>query len=69
MSTDALRRCPFCGHKAELRHIEEEGINYGAYYIECRNKTCAVTTNLRWSEKGNEGIQALRDIWNKRVGL
>lgn len=68
---DALLSCPCCGSAAAVRYVDpsevsESNPNAGAYYIECTEPTCAITTNLRFPSMGDP-LPELREVWNRRT--
>ena len=63
--SEKLKDCPFCGGKAEMRHIDE-GENEGADFIQCAQ--CEASTNLQFSIK-DDGRPWLIERWNRRAAL
>ena len=63
--TPKLKPCPCCGGKA-LFHYIRNGENAGGNYIECSNKACAITTNLRFSLM-EDARPLLAETWNRRT--
>lgn len=62
-----LKPCPCCGAKARLHQVRADrpSENAGGYYIECSNKACGITTQLRFS-CGDDARPLLAQTWNTR---
>lgn len=55
-----LKRCPFCGHVAEIEHKR----NLETWIVQCSNQTCPASYMIGWDyETKEEAIE----FWNHRV--
>ena len=59
--SEELKPCPMCGGGAAFKEDGE-----GGHYIECQNKLCAITTNLRYA-CGEDPKPLLAEVWNRRA--
>jgi hypothetical protein len=60
-----LKPCPCCGGIAEMRQIYD-GENVGAYFVECTNLECGLSTRIMFS-CGEDCRPILCEIWNRRA--
>lgn len=64
----ALKACPFCGSKAELKqaHYLESELPYS--YVRCVNPECSLHTNSAHFSGGSEGRNSQDAVtaWNQR---
>lgn len=55
-----LKRCPFCGSKAEVGGMGGHKDRSLLYYVMCANRACAATGSFMHSRRGAIGR------WNRR---
>ena len=54
----SLKRCPFCGGKADRIEI------VGEFYVRCSNPLCRVRPHTEWYDRLTDATKA----WNRRKG-
>lgn len=68
---NALKPCPFCGGKAELKeaHYLESELPYS--YVHCANEACTLNQNTMHFSGGGEVRNSQNAIaaWNKRLEI
>lgn len=64
---DDLLPCPCCGSRPAYCEAPEDGDNAGAFYIECTNEHCQLTTPLVFAS-GEDPQPHLSSKWNNRAG-
>lgn len=63
---EGLGPCPCCGGAARFQQ-EQRPENAGGWYVECTNRACGITTQLRFPLM--EDVKPLlRETWNRRAG-